>query len=359
MKKVILGLVAIAALAACSKDNGNDNSNGNGEFNNNGDPTIEQETFPKEITYKDKNGNITMKSVYTIVGGKIASWSWTSYEDEQEKSENTIITYKGNLPEKEVSPRETTTYTYEGNKLVKKIEERQREGGIVRRTETTYTYEGNNISKIIKKKASKVYWNNNLVEATSFEESNFQYSGNLIVVNKTGHDELADKTKLNQKVSTITYTIENGNLAKEEVTISPSHKVVTEYTYDSKKNPKLINLQKILFPDYFTNKNFTKNNILTITETTTKNGKTEVGSIINDYIEDEKMQNFVTKLLSIGLSESVGENHKRMLEESIFTVKLYYLDRERIKAAKSSDMARLQEITLSQQELKKKGIHLE
>ena len=53
MKKVILGLVAIAALAACSKDNGNDNSNGNGEFNNNGDPTIEQGTLPKEETIKD------------------------------------------------------------------------------------------------------------------------------------------------------------------------------------------------------------------------------------------------------------------------------------------------------------------
>ena len=227
MKKVILGLVAITALVACSKDNGNDNSNSNGGFNNNGDPTIEQETFPKEITYKDKNGNIIMKSVYTIVGGKIAGWTWTSYEDEQVKSENTIINYKGDLPEKELSPGQTETYTYEGNKLIKKIEEREREGNI-RKTETTYTYEGNNISKIIKKKASKVYWNNNLVEATSFEESNFQYNGNLIVVNKTGYDELADKTKLNQKVSTITYTIENGNLAKEEVTISPSHKVVTE-----------------------------------------------------------------------------------------------------------------------------------
>ena len=54
MKKVILGLVAITALVACSKDNGNDNSNSNGGLNNNGDPTIEQETFPKEITYKDK-----------------------------------------------------------------------------------------------------------------------------------------------------------------------------------------------------------------------------------------------------------------------------------------------------------------
>ena len=247
MKKVILGLVAITALVACSKDNGNDNSNSNGGLNNNGDPTIEQETFPKEITYKDKNGNIIMKSVYTIVGGKIAGWTWTSYEDEQVKSEKTIINYKGDLPEKELSPGQTETYTYEGNKLIKKIEEREREGSI-RKTETTYTYEGNNISKIIEKKASKVYWNDDLVEATSFEESNFQYNGNLIVVNKTGYDELADKTKLNQEVSTVTYTVENGNLAKEEVTISPSHKVVTEYTYDSKKNPKSINIQKILFP---------------------------------------------------------------------------------------------------------------
>ena len=281
MKKVILGLVAITALVACSKDNGNDNSNSNGGLNNNGDPTIEQETFPKEITYKDKNGNIIMKSVYTIVGGKIAGW--TSYEDEQVKSEKTIINYKGDLPEKELSPGQTETYTYEGNKLIKKIEEREREGSI-RKTETTYTYEGNNISKIIKKKASKVFWNDNLVEATSFEESNFQYNGNLIVVNKTGYDELADKTKLNQEVSTVTYTVENGNLAKEEVTISPSHKVVTQYTYDNKKNPRSINLQKILYPDYFTNKNLSKNNLLTITETITKNGKTEVKRGSYEYV---------------------------------------------------------------------------
>ena len=285
MKKVILGLVAITALVACSKDNGNDNSNSNGGgHNNNGNPAIEQETFPKEITYKDKNGNIIMKNVLTIVEGKIAGWSWTSYEDEQEKSENTIITYKGNLPEKEVSPRETTTYTYEGNKLVKKIEERQREGGTVRRTETTYTYEGNNISKIIKKKASKVYWNHDLVDATSFEESNFQYNGNLIVVNKTGYDELADKTKLNKVVSNVIYTIENGNITKEEVTISPSHKVTTEYTYDRKKNPKLFNLQKILYPDYFTNKDFSKNNVLTITETTEENGNTEIRRGSYEYV---------------------------------------------------------------------------
>jgi hypothetical protein len=116
-------------------------------------------------------------------------------------------------------------------------------------------------------------------------------------------------------------------------------------------------IKKNISPEEFINDYYIE--VLTKIYKLYENGKTEVGSIINDYIEDEKMQNFVTKLLSIGLSESVGENHKRMLEESIFTVKLYYLDRERIKAAKSSDMSRLQEITLSQQELKKKGIHLE
>jgi len=144
------------------------------------------------------------------------------------------------------------------------------------------TYKGKTAEE--KKKASKVFWNDNLVEATSFEESNFQYNGNLIVVNKTGYDELADKTKLNQEVSTVTYTVENGNLAKEEVTISPSHKVVTQYTYDNKKNPRSINLQKILYPAYFTNKNLSKNNLLTITETITKNGKTEVKRGSYEYV---------------------------------------------------------------------------
>ena len=276
MKKVILGRVAITALVACSKYNGNDNSNSNGGLNNNGDPTIEQETFPKEITYKDKNGNIIMKSVYTIVGGKIAGLTWTSYEDKQVKSEKTIINYNGDLPEKELSSGQTETYTYEGNKLIKKIEEREREGSI-RKTETTYTYEGGKLSKIIE-------------------------------MNKTGHDELADKTKLNQKESTVTYTVEKGNLVKEEVTISPSHKVVTEYTYDSKKNPKSINLQKILLPDYFTNINISKNNILTITQTITENGQTEVKRSSYEYVYNGDYPTIVR--------EFQEKNGNRVLEET-------------------------------------------
>ena len=56
MKKVILGLVAIAALVSCKKeDNGNDT-------------TIQEGTFPKEVTYKDENGKIESKAVYLIEG---------------------------------------------------------------------------------------------------------------------------------------------------------------------------------------------------------------------------------------------------------------------------------------------------
>lgn len=49
MKKVILGLVAITALISCTKeDNGNDT-------------TIQEGTFPKEVTYKNENGKLDQK----------------------------------------------------------------------------------------------------------------------------------------------------------------------------------------------------------------------------------------------------------------------------------------------------------
>ena len=278
MKKVILGLVAIAALAACSKDNGNDNSNGNGGFNNNGDPTIEQGTFPKEITFKDKNGAIEAKAVYTIVGGKISGWNWATYENGQPKSpQNTIVTYKGELPEKVESPRETETYTYEGNKLVKKVEVSDDES-----KETIYAYEGNNLSKATEKKLLKAYRGGQ--DATEYKETDFRYEGNLVIVNKKRYVELADKSKINQSVDgTTIYTVENGNVVKKEKTISPSRKRTTVYTYDNKNNPKSLNFTKITLPDYFIDEDFSKNNLLTVTETTENNGNTEVSRRFFEY----------------------------------------------------------------------------
>ena len=69
MKKVILGLVAIAALVSCKKeDNGNDS-------------TIQEGTFPKEVTYKDENGKIGSKVVQLIEGGKILSSEMEIYNE--------------------------------------------------------------------------------------------------------------------------------------------------------------------------------------------------------------------------------------------------------------------------------------
>ena len=272
MRKVILGLVAIAALVSCKKDDDN------GGFNNNGNPTIKEGTFPKEITFKDKNGAIEIKAVYTIVGGKISGWNWATYENGQPKSpQNTIVTYKGELPEKVESPRETETYTYEGNKLVKKVEVSDDES-----KETIYTYEGNNLSKATKKKLLKAYRGGQ--DATEYKETDFRYEGNLVIVNKKSYVELADKSKINQSVDgTTIYTVENGNVVKKEETFNPSRKRTTVYTYDNKNNPKSLNFTKITLPDYFIDEDFSKNNLLTVTETTENNGNTEVSRRSYEY----------------------------------------------------------------------------
>ena len=274
MKKVILGLVAITALISCKKDD----DNGNGGFNNNGNPTIKEGTYPKEITYKDKNGAIEIKAVYTIIGGKVSGWNWAPYENGQPRSpQNTIVTYKGELPEKVESPGETETYTYEGNKLVKKVKVSDDES-----KETIYAYEGNNLSRATKKKLLKAYRGGQ--DATEYKETDFRYEGNLVIVNEKSYVELADKSKINQRVDgTTIYTVENGNVVKKEETISPSRKRTTVYTYDNKNNPKSLNFIKITLPDYFIDESFSKNNLLTVTETTENNGNTEVSRRFYEY----------------------------------------------------------------------------
>lgn len=273
MKKVILGLVAIAALVSCKKEDNNNNG-----FNKNGDPTIKEGTYPKEITFKDKNGVIEAKAIYTIIGGKIVGWNWATYENGQPKSpQNTIMTYKGDLPEKMERSGETETYTYEGNKLVKTIEE-----GNDEKKETTYAYEGNNLSKVTEKKLLKAYRGGQ--DASKYKETDFRYEGNLVIVNEKSYVELADKSKIDQEVGgTTIYTVENGNVVKKEKTISPSHKETTVYTYDNKNNPKSLNFTKILLPNYFIDEDFSKNNLLTVTKTTEENGNTEVSRRFYEY----------------------------------------------------------------------------
>lgn len=269
MRKVILGLVAIAALVSCKKeDNGNDT-------------TIQEGTYPKEVTYKDKDGKIIGGSIYTIEGGKIVAWSYANYENGVPKNtKRSIITYNGALPVKVEGSGSTETYTYdESSRLIKSVDV---EGGET--NETTYAYEGGKLSKIVRKQTTKTYKDGNNVPAIRYEESDFIYNGNRITVNEKSYIEVvADKSKVNEEVETTIYTVENGNVIKEEKTYNPSSKLTVEYTYDDKNNPSLNNLFKILNPDHFIEYGNSKNNVLTIVTTNEENGNTEVSKRFYEY----------------------------------------------------------------------------
>ena len=269
MRKVILGLVAIAALVSCKKDD--DVS----------DTYIKEGTYPKEVTYKDKDGKIIGKSITTIEGGKVVGWSYANYENGVLKNtKKRIITYNGALPVKAEGPGRTETYTYdESSRLIKRVAV---EGGETE--ETTYAYEDGKLSKIIIKKPSEALKDGNKVPAIRYEESDFIYNGNRITVNEKSYKEVvADKSKVNEGVETTIYTVENGNVIKKERTDDPSFKVTDEYTYDGKNNPSLNNLTKILNPEHFIEYYNSKNNVLTIVTTYERNGNPEVSKRFYEY----------------------------------------------------------------------------
>lgn len=147
MRKAILGLVAIAALVSCTKeDNGNDT-------------TIQEGTFPKEVTHKDENGKVTSKLVSLIEGGKILSSEMEIYNENGTaiRTQKNIITYEGNL----IKKRETTgtgddpnynsfteTFSYDGTKLVKSVTDYKK---IVKTITTTYSYDGDKLTNMVNK----------------------------------------------------------------------------------------------------------------------------------------------------------------------------------------------------------------
>ena len=269
MRKVILGLVAIAALVSCKKEDDSP------------DTYIQEGTYPKEVTYKNKDGKIIGKSITTIEGGKVVGWSYANYENGVLKNtKKRIITYNGALPVKAEGPGSTETYTYdESNRLIKRVVVEDDDT-----IEATYAYEGGKLSKIVRKEAAETLKDGNKVPAIRYEESDFIYNGNRITVNERHYKEVvADKSKVDEGVETTIYTVENGNVIKKERTDSPSFKVTVEYTYDGKNNASLNNLTKILNPDHFIEYYNSKNNVLTNVTTYERNGNPEVSRRFYEY----------------------------------------------------------------------------
>lgn len=284
MRKVILGLVAIAALVSCKKeDNGNDT-------------TIQEGTFPKEVTYKDENGKIKSKTVQLIEGGKILSYGMEIYNENgtPTRTREDIITYEGNLIKKIETTGTgddpnynfyTETFSYDGTKLVKSITDYKK---IVKTITTTYSYDGDKLTNMVKTEPIQTTENGQLVEGSKYRETNFTYNGDRITVKEKTYTKKPSGLITDENTSFKIYTVVGGNVVKEEVTYSPSAKETIEYTYDTKNNPMANNLTKIILPDYFIEKSRGRNNLLTTTITQVRNNQTFVTKRYYEYEYNDK-----------------------------------------------------------------------
>ncbi len=310
MKKVILGLVAIAALAACSKDNGNDNSNGNGGFNNNGDPTIEQGTFPKEVITKDQNGKITNKKVFTVQGGKIQSIIEDVLEDRSDKG------------------RSITNIYYNGD-LINKVEE---QGGFGGDKKILFSYENGKVKKEVttfndapNKPLTKEYFYTNegiqtkglytismtLDDASYKWKRSFNYAdrdyvrnGDLVTVKTRSYkldDQGAEKAG-SSRLSTENYTSKDGNLLKS-VEVKGNDTITDEYTYTTHANP-IKDFYRILYPEEFFLIPYASNN-LPLTHKLTVDGVTG-SNYTSEYVYEYNFEN--GRLLSEKRFKKEGEN---------------------------------------------------
>lgn len=283
MKKVILGLVAITALISCKKeDNGNDT-------------TIQEGTFPKEITFKDENGKVTSKSVQLIEGGKILSSEMEIYNENGTpiRTQKDIITYEGNLIKKIETTGTgddpnynfyTETFSYDGTKLVKSVTDYKK---VVKTITTNYSYDGDKLTNMVKTEPIQTTENGQRVEGTQYTETNFTYNDDRITVKKKTYTKKPSGLTTDENTSFKIYTVVGGNVVKKETT-GVSYKETIEYTYDTKNNPMVSNLTKIILPDYFIEKSRGRNNLLTATITQVRNNQTFVSKEYYEYVYNDK-----------------------------------------------------------------------
>lgn len=284
MKKVILGLVAITALISCKKDDDNGN-----------DTTIQEGTFPKEVTYKDENGKVTSKSVQLIEGGKILSFEVEIYNENGTpiRTHKDIITYEGNLIKKIETTGTgddpnynfyTETFSYDGTKLVKSVTDYKK---VVKTITTNYSYDGDKLTNMVKTEPIQTTENGQRVEGTQYTETNFTYNGDRITVKEKTYTKKPSGLTTDENTSFKIYTVVGGNVVKKETT-GVSYKETIEYTYDTKNNPMVSNLTKIILPDYFIEKSRGRNNLLTATITQVRNNQTFVSKEYYEYVYNGK-----------------------------------------------------------------------
>lgn len=257
MKKFFIALMASVALVSCGKD---DNDTG-----------IQEGAFPKKITTTYPNKNRSTVEAYNIQNGKLLSVTITEYENGVQTGTAQIIKaeYLGDRIKQTkhgqpfAEDYAIEDYTYDGQGRV--IKETRVEPHRTTEDGDSYTkeyrYEGEQLTKIIRQSPTTIWIDGENKKVNRHSESVLTYSGSDIIVNETityrdGNGAVV--TDAGTETNTTTYTVAGGNLIKK---IERGH--TTEYKYDSNINPMPLNaLLKTTVPDYFLQKNYSKNNLI-------------------------------------------------------------------------------------------------
>ena len=252
MKRILLSLLAVATLVACSKsdDNNGDNNSGDGGGNNASNNPTSTEKLVKKITNKDEDGNLEEVITLTYEGGRPVSYSEANYENGVQTGTTAIttISYEGNFVKRikeENAGRDNfvQNFMYENGKLVTKTEKYERNNYT---TMYQYSYAGDQLTNVLKSHPTTIYMNGGGTQSgTYYEESQFTYRGNTIIEVTTRYQKDLNGAVVTNTVSsngtqTITYTISDGNVVKV-VEESEYTTTIKEFTYDTKRNPLYYN----------------------------------------------------------------------------------------------------------------------
>ena len=280
MKKIMACLAAMAALVGCSKSDDNE-----------GGISISEGTFPKKITHKAENGNISYEITNNVQGEKVLSTTSISYKRDGSIESKILISfsYEGDYPKEATYKRSKTngenenyteTYSFVDGKL--KNTTLKHDTNPRATTTTTYSYHNDGkLAKVLVEEPRKSSLNGQIVEDIYVTETDYTHTGNVITATEKRYFKDTQGNKRDENTSLTTYTFENENLIKKTEN-STEYNSTTEYTYDGKNNPLFQNFKKLIDPDYFNDAKNSKNNILTRKITTKYNYNNS--TIVKEYV---------------------------------------------------------------------------
>ena len=288
MKKILFSLLAIAALAACSKSDDDNNNNGGGNNGNGGTTSTTVTSTTQTPTVKvermisfGQNGKHTYEVIAHYENGKITSFSERELINGVQTGTTQISTIKydaqGRIQERKEAQEDgsidrenkTETFFYDGS-------------GNLERKEITYPMKLNRNGTIEYK-----YENGKLKQFTykgslnngekRYETHTFNYTNANITVNIKEYYVNAQEAVITSTIknSKIIYILSNGNVITKEETHPQGSTTITNFKHDNAKTLNSLNTLT-LEPETYDESDFCKNNITSkeVISTYSDNGQT-------------------------------------------------------------------------------------